>query len=219
MKYALAHVFALTVVIATAAALHEPADSPPQAETPVTVANLTEPQRVRVVHYAMTANELAGMTGAHISAFIADKAGAPVEKVRDKLKELRGRLGRDPDSLRKEAAGLIVANVDAARVDAAFIAGLCKPLADEGDAVALAACQSRQAGSFGHRLCRVSNGAFVAVGTRLSLTDWQSANIRASVQALAPAPNIVVVRNDTQAKWDDALANNVPPLRQCNEGE
>ena len=215
MRYALA----LTVVIATAAALHEPAESPPQDDAPVRVASLTEQQRVRVVHYAMTANELAGMTGAHVVTFIADRAGAPVEKVRDKLKQLRGRIGRDPDSLRKEAAALIVANVVAVRVDAAVIAGLCKPLADEGDAVALAACQSRQAGSFTHRLCRVSNGAFVAVGTRLSLTDWQSANIRASVQALAPAPNVIVVRNDTQAKWDDALANNAPPLRQCNEGE
>lgn len=215
MKYALA----FTVVIVTAAVLHEPAESPPREETPVRVASLTEPQRVRVVHYAMTAHELAGMTGAHIVNFIADKAGAPVEKVRDKLKELRGRHGRDTDSLRKERAALIVANADAARVGAAFVAGLCRPLIDEGDAVALTACQSRQAGSFTHRLCRVSNGAFVAVGTRLSLTDWQSANIRASVQALAPAPNVVVVRNDTQAKWDAALASNVPPLRSCNEGE
>jgi hypothetical protein len=188
-------------------------------EQPVTVANLTEPQRTRVVHYGMTAVEAAGMTGAHVVNFIANKAGAPVDKVRDKLKELRGRLNRDADSLRKERVGLIVANADAARVDAAFISGLCKPLADEGDAVALAACQSRQAGSFSHRLCRVSNGAFVAVGTRLSLTDWQSANIRAEIVALNPAPNIVVVRNDTQAKWDAALAGNVPPLRACNEGE
>jgi hypothetical protein len=189
------------------------------AETPVSVANLTEPQRVRVVHYGMTATEAAGMTGAHVVNFIANKAGAPAEKVRDKLKELRGRLNRDPDSLRKEAVGLVVANADAVRVDAAFITGLCKPLSDEGDAVALAACQSRQAGSFAHRLCRVSNGAFVAVGTRLSLTDWQSTNIRAEITALNPAPNGIVIRDDTQAKWDEALAANVPPLRACEEGE
>jgi hypothetical protein len=190
-------------------------------ETPVSVANLTEPQRTRVVHYGMTAVELAGMTGAHVVNFIANKAGAPVEKVRDKLKELRGRLGRDPDSLRKERAALIVANADATRVDAAFIAGLCKPLADEGDDVALAACQSRQAGSFAHRLCRVSNGNFVAVGTRLPLTEWQSANIRGQIQALNPAPTIIVIRDDTQQKWDDTLANpgqGLPPLRTCNEG-
>jgi hypothetical protein len=188
-------------------------------ETPVSVANLTEPQRVRVVHYGMTAVGAAGMTGAHVVDFISTKTGVDVDKVRDKLKELRGRLGRDPDSLRKEAVGLIVANADAARVDAAFVAGLCKPLADEGDAVALAACQSRQAGSFAHRLCRVSNGAFVAVGTRLSLTDWQSTNIRAEITALNPAPNGIVIRDDTQAAWDAALAANVPPLRTCNEGE
>lgn len=189
------------------------------ASEPVTVADLTEPQRVRVVHYGITAVEAAGMTGAHVVNFIANKTGADIEKVRERLKRLRGRLDRDTDSLRKERVGALVANADAARVDAALITGLCKPLADEGDAVALAACQSRQSGSFAHRLCRVSNGAFVALGTRLSLTDWQSANIRAEIQALNPAPNIVVVRNETQATWSAALANNVPPLRTCNEGE
>jgi hypothetical protein len=188
-------------------------------ETPVAVANLTEPQRVRVVHYGMTAVEAAGMTGAHVVDFITDKTGADRAVVVAKLQQLKGRLGRDTDSLRKERVGLIVANADSARVDAAFLAGLCKPLADEGDAVALAACQSRQAGSFSHRLCRVSNGAFVAVGTRLSLTDWQSANIRAEITALNPAPNGIVIRNDTQASWDAALAANVPPLRTCEEGE
>ena len=188
-------------------------------ETPVSVANLTEPQRVRVVHYGMTAVEAAGMTANHVVNFITDKTGAPRADVVDRLQKLRGRLNRDADSLRAERVGLVVANADAARVDAAFISGLCKPLADEGDAVALAACQSRQAGSFAHRLCRVSNGAFVAVGTRLPLTDWQSANIRAEIVALNPAPNIVVVRNETQAKWDAALAANVPPLRTCEEGE
>jgi hypothetical protein len=183
------------------------------------VRELSEAHRVRIVKYGITAVSAAGMSGAHVVDFITDKTGAGRADVVAKLQQLKGRLGRDTDSLRVERVGLIVANADAARVDAAFIAGLCKPLADEGDAVALAACQSRQAGSLAHRLCRVSNGAFVAVGTRLPLTDWQSANIRAEIVALNPAPNIVVVRNDTQAKWDAALAGNVPPLRTCNEGE
>lgn len=217
MKYALAHAFALAVVLATAAALHEPAESPPRDEARVA---LSEPVRARVVKYGLAATDLAGLSPSHVVDFIEAKTGAPREEIVDRLRKIKGRLDRDPDSLVAERVGIIVANADAVRVRDAIVAGLCKPLADEGDAVALAACQSRQAPSTGMRLCRVSNGAFVAVGSRMALTAWRVADVRAALLALAPNPNMAIIRNDDgQAAWDAALASNVPPLRQCNEGE
>jgi hypothetical protein len=215
MKYALA----LTVTLATAAALHEPAESPPREEAPARVA-LSEPVRQRVVHYGMGIRELTGLPDSHAVDFITQRTGAPREQVVDRLRKIKGRTERDPDSLVEERVGLVVAIADGPRVDAAIVSGLCKPFVDEGDAVALAACQSRQAGSMAHRLCRVSNGAFVGLGARMALTSWRVVDVRAELLALAPAPNMVIVRNDDgQAAWEAALAGNVPPLRSCNEGE
>lgn len=216
MKYALA----LAVALATAAALHEPAKPPSQAETPVRVA-LSEPIRQRVVHYGMGIRELTGLPDSHAVDFITQRTGAPREQVVDRLRKIKGRTERDPDSLVSESVGLIVAVADGPRVDAAIVSGLCKPFVDEGDAVALAACQSRQAGSMAHRLCRVSNGTFVGVGARMALTSWRSVEIRSAIQALDPplSREPIVIRNDDQAKWESVLANHVPPLRSCNEGE
>ena len=204
MRYALS-----TVLVVVGISAHLLSQSPRE---------LDEATRLRVVKYGLAATQLAGMSSSHVVDFIEAKTGADRQDIIDRLNKIRGRLDRDGDSLVAERVGVIVANADAVRVRDAIVAGLCKPLADEGDAVALAACQSRQTAS-GVRLCRVSNGAQVAYGTRIPLTSWRVVDVRAELLALAPAPNVVVVRDDTQAKWNDALANNVPALRVCNDGE
>jgi hypothetical protein len=181
-------------------------------------ASLTSEETSRLVRYALTASSLAGRSNQQIIAHIVDRTGWSEDDVRSRLRRIKGRIDRDPDSLTAESVGVIVATADALRVRDAVVDGLCSPLVDEGDAPALTTCTARQRFE-GMRLCRVSNGAHVAFGAIMPLTSWQSVRVRDAVAALSPAPQVTVVRDSTLAAYNAALAANVPPLRRCNEGE
>lgn len=185
------------------------------AAQPPTATVIDGPTKARIVRYAIAAHEN-GTPPAQIVNRIVTRTDADRDEVIALLKRVRGRLNREPDSLRVERVGVIAANADAAAVNAVIADGYCYPLNDEGDAAGYTACLAREADSLTERFCRITNGADVARGARFAVTADQRAHMLAAINALPEAPRIEKVRNadDGTAYLDAATAKGV---QRCAE--
>lgn len=182
-----------------------------------TTVELSDAQVERIVDYVQTSKDEPSVAAARL----ANRLDITDAQALEVLRRAKGRSNRHPLSLYDERIGVVVASADAERVNAAIASAVCQPLTDDGTPEEASACLAANSNSLTHRLCRVTNGTFVALGTRLSTTKSLRRRLLQNVQALDPplstAPR-VVRSDDGQVNWSAALAR-TPALRPCEEGE
>jgi len=181
-----------------------------------TTVELSDAQVERIVDYAQTSKADPAVAAARL----ANRLGITDAQALEILRRAKGKRDRHPLSIYDERIGVVVAAADADRVNAAIAAAVCQALTNDGTPEEASACLAANANSLSHRLCRVTNGTFVALGARLSTTQSLRRRLLQNMQALDPPLSVaprVVRADDGQENWLAALER-TPALRQCEEG-
>lgn len=146
----------------------------------------------------------AGVSQTEIVQTLVD-AGEDRSEVRAIGRKLKGRLNRDPKSLREGRVFLLVRSADVPDANAAVVKGMC---ADVGNAK----CLTTWGDSLSQKYCRVDTGKAVALGAQWSVTLDQFEALKA---AMVGTPRVLAMRRATRQKVSAALAGLSVPLKRC----